>query len=189
MSAPGSRRLLVVEDDPIFARTLVRRLESQGHNVQRAQDGREGMKFIVEFEPQLVISDWMMPHVDGLELCRAVKAGLGDAAPYFVLLTARDEISASVLALESGADDYLVKPCHEGELSARVRSGLRQVDLQAEIRELRAQLARLAPPARASFHSGRLTADRLSPRNPVPPALDSSARGRAPVSFPQHGGS
>ena len=143
MSSPETYRLLVVEDDPIFARTLVRRLESKEHLVHLAHDGREGMKAIVAVEPHLVISDWMMPHVDGLELCRAVKTGLGDAAPYFVLLTARDDISARVLALETGADDFLVKPCHEGELAARVRSGLRQVALRAEIRRLNEELARL----------------------------------------------
>ena len=144
MSPLSAYRLLVVEDDPIFARTLVRRLESAGHTVRCALDGREGMKSIVDFDPHLVISDWMMPHVDGLELCRAVKAGLGEAAPYFVLLTARDELSARVLALETGADDFLVKPCHEGELAARLRSGLRQVELRAEIRSLREEVARLS---------------------------------------------
>jgi DNA-binding response OmpR family regulator len=143
MNTADFNRLLVVEDDPAFARTLVRRLESQGHQVHLAHDGREGMKAIVELEPHLVISDWMMPHVDGLELCRAVKTGLGDAAPYFVLITARDDISARVLALETGADDFLVKPCHEGELAARVRSGLRQVALRAEIRRLSDELAKL----------------------------------------------
>ena len=143
MSPILAHRLLVVEDDPLFARTLVRRLESLGHEVQLARDGREGMKAIVSFEPHLVISDWMMPHVDGLELCRAVKTGLGEAAPYFVLITARDDISARVLALETGADDFLVKPCHEGELDARVRSGLRQVALRQEIRRLTGELAAL----------------------------------------------
>ncbi len=142
MSAPLGHRLLVVEDDPAFARTLVRRLEADGHAVTLAGDGRDGMKAIVAYEPHLVISDWMMPHLDGLELCRAVKTGLGEVAPYFVLLTARDDINARMLALETGADDFLVKPCHEGELAARVRSGLRQVSLRARIRELASELER-----------------------------------------------
>jgi CheY-like chemotaxis protein len=143
MSDPTAARLLVVEDDPVFARMLVRRLESQGHVVELAHDGREGMKAIVASEPHLVLSDWMMPHVDGLELCRAVKTGLGDASPYFVLITAHDDISARILALETGADDYLIKPCHEGELAARVRSGLRQVALRQRIRAMAAELERL----------------------------------------------
>ena len=63
----------------------------------------------------------MMPHVDGLELCRAVKTGLGDEAPYFILLTAKDERRDRVEAFETGADDCLVKPCHSDEVVARAR--------------------------------------------------------------------
>jgi DNA-binding response OmpR family regulator len=116
-------RILVVEDDPFFQRVLMKRLAAEGYQVQAASDGREGMKAIVTFEPDLVISDWMMPHVDGLELCQSVKTGLRDGSPYFILLTAKGEISDKLLALDTGADDYLVKPCDQGELLARVRAG------------------------------------------------------------------
>ena len=92
------------------------------------------MKAIVSFEPDLVISDWMMPEVDGLELCQSVKTGLREAAPYFILLTAKGEINDKLLALETGADDYLVKPCDQGELMARVRAGLRIVLLTQDLR-------------------------------------------------------
>ena len=143
MTPETAHRILVVEDDPAFARTLVRRLEAEGHEVACAHDGREGMKAIVTLEPELVISDWMMPHVDGLELCRAVKTGFGERAPYFVLITARDDINARLLALETGADDFLVKPCHDGELSARVRSGLRQVALRGQVLALNDELEQL----------------------------------------------
>ena len=139
-------KVLVVEDDPFFQRVLLKRLASEGYRVQAANDGRDGMKAIVTFEPDLVISDWMMPEVDGLELCQSVKTGLGDAAPYFILLTAKGEISSRLLGLETGADDYLVKPCDQGELMARVRAGLRIVLLT---QELRATVAKLAQPAAA----------------------------------------
>lgn len=132
-------RIVVVEDDSIFARVLEKRLTADGYQVTCAADGREGMKAIVEFDPDLVISDWMMPHVDGLELCQSVKTGLGEAAPYFILLTARGEISDKVLALDTGADDYLVKPCEPGELRARVRAGLRCVQFARQIRRERAE--------------------------------------------------
>ena len=135
MKAAPEIRILVVEDDPYFQRVLVRRLEAEGYQVQAANDGREGMKAIVTFEPDLVISDWMMPQVDGLELCQSVKTGLGDAAPYFILLTAKGEISDKLLALDTGADDYLVKPCDQGELMARVRAGLRIVLLSQDMRK------------------------------------------------------
>jgi len=143
-------RILVVEDDPFFQRVLLKRLAAEGYQVQAASDGREGMKAIVTFEPDLVISDWMMPKVDGLELCQSVKTGLRETAPYFILLTAKGEISDKLLALDTGADDYLVKPCDHGELLARVRAGLRIVLLTQEIRRavvdlatLRAEVARV----------------------------------------------
>jgi len=127
-------KILVVEDDPFFQRVQIKRLMAEGYQVFAANDGREGMKAIVAFEPDLVISDWMMPEVDGLELCQSVKTGLKEAAPYFILLTAKGEISNKLLALDTGADDYLVKPCDQGELMARVRAGLRIVLLTQELR-------------------------------------------------------
>lgn len=143
MKANPDIRILVVEDDPFFLRVLVRRLEAEGYQVQSANDGREGMKAIVTFEPDLVISDWMMPHVDGLELCQSVKTGLKAMAPYFILLTAKGEISDKLLALDTGADDYLVKPCDQGELMARVRAGLRIVLLTQDMRHALTELATL----------------------------------------------
>ena len=128
-------RVLVVEDDPYYQRVLQKRLTAENYQVQCAGDGREGMKAIVAWEPDLVISDWMMPEVDGLELCQSVKTGLRESAPYFILLTAKGELSDRLLGLETGADDYLVKPCDQAELLARVRAGLRIVLLTRELRD------------------------------------------------------
>jgi len=128
-------RVLVVEDDPFFQRVLQKRLTAESYQVQVANDGREGMKAIVAWEPDLVISDWMMPQVDGLELCQSVKTGLRESAPYFILLTAKGELSDRLLGLETGADDYLVKPCDQAELLARVRAGLRIVLLTRDLRD------------------------------------------------------
>ena len=133
-------RVLVVEDDPFFQRVLQKRLTAESYQVQVAGDGREGMKAIVAWEPDLVISDWMMPQVDGLELCQSVKTGLRESAPYFILLTAKGELSDRLLGLETGADDYLVKPCDQAELLARVRAGLRIVLLTRELRDTVSQL-------------------------------------------------
>ena len=133
-------KVLVVEDDPYFTRILEKRLRAEGYQVSTAGDGRAGMRAIVQEEPDLVISDWMMPEVDGLELCQSVKTGLKEAAPYFILLTAKGEISNKLLGLETGADDYLVKPCDPGELMARVRAGLRIVLLNQDLRQAVGQL-------------------------------------------------
>ncbi len=158
MKAAAEIKVLVCEDDPFFQRVLTKRLQAEGYQVYAAGDGREGMKAIVSFEPDLVISDWMMPEVDGLELCQSVKTGLREAAPYFILLTAKGEISNKLLALDTGADDYLVKPCDQGELMARVRAGLRIVLLSQELRgtveELRV--------ANAELQSARSEVERLS---------------------------
>ena len=143
MRTPGEIKVLVVEDDPFFQRVLLKRLAAEGYQVQAAADGREGMKAIVTYEPDLVISDWMMPHVDGLELCQSVKTGLREASPYFILLTAKGEISDKLLALDTGADDYLVKPCDQGELLARVRAGLRIVLLTQDLRRNARELDRV----------------------------------------------
>ena len=135
MKLASEIRVLVVEDDPFFQRVLQKRLTAEAYQVQVANDGREGMKAIVAWEPDLVISDWMMPQVDGLELCQSVKTGLRESAPYFILLTAKGELSDRLLGLETGADDYLVKPCDQAELLARVRAGLRIVLLTRELRD------------------------------------------------------
>ena len=140
MKEPAQIKVLIVEDDPFFQRVLQKRVAGEGYQVAIAGDGREGMKSIVTFEPDLVISDWMMPEVDGLELCQSVKTGLGEAAPYFILLTAKGEISDRLLGLQTGADDFLTKPCDPGELMARVRSGLRIVLLNQELRTAVGQL-------------------------------------------------
>ena len=141
MKQAGDVKILIVEDDPFFQRVLQKRIAGEGYQVQAAGDGREGMKAIVTYEPDLVVSDWMMPEVDGLELCQSVKTGLREAAPYFILLTAKGEISDKLLALDTGADDYLVKPCDQGELMARVRAGLRIVLLTQDMRSAIGELA------------------------------------------------
>jgi sigma-B regulation protein RsbU (phosphoserine phosphatase) len=145
-------RVLIVEDDPFFQRVLQKRITNEGYQVQVAADGREGMKAIVTFEPDLVISDWMMPEVDGLELCQSVKTGLREAAPYFILLTAKGEISDKLLGLQTGADDYLTKPCDQGELMARVRAGVRIITLTQQLRRtvVDLQMANGSPGASAA---------------------------------------
>ena len=136
-------KILVVEDDVYFQRILQKRLTNEGYQVLCAADGREGMKAIVTFDPHLVLSDWMMPHVDGLELCQSIKVGLKEDAPYFILLSARGAVDERVLGLETGADDYLVKPCDWTEILARIRAGARIVGLSRELREARAESAAL----------------------------------------------
>jgi two-component system response regulator MprA len=116
-------RILVVDDDPRIASSLRRALVYEGYEVDTAGDGTEGLSKAREQPPDLVILDVMMPGLDGIEVCRRLRAE-GDVA--ILMLTARDATSARVEGLDSGADDYLVKPFAYEELLARVRALLRR---------------------------------------------------------------
>jgi len=117
-------RVLVVEDDPTVLSAVMRVLKLDGHNVTTAKDGRDGLNAILEDTPDMVVMDVMMPHLDGMEVCRQVRHS-GNRVP-ILLLTARAEVGDRVEGLDAGADDYLPKPFASKELSARVRALLRR---------------------------------------------------------------
>jgi two-component system response regulator MprA len=118
-----SARILVVDDDRKITALLRRTLGYEGYQVDLAADGRRGLLTARESPPDLVILDVMMPELDGIEVCRRLRAG--SEVP-ILMLTARDEIPDRVTGLEAGADDYLVKPFALEELIARVRALLRR---------------------------------------------------------------
>jgi sigma-B regulation protein RsbU (phosphoserine phosphatase) len=140
MNAAAEVRILIVEDDPILQHIFRKLLEMNGYRVEVVGDGREGMKAIVSFEPHVVLSDWMMPEMDGLEMCQAVKTGLGEDAPYFIIISARGEAADRNRAFEGGVDDYIVKPCDHGEVLQRVQVGLRLGSRVARVRSLEEEL-------------------------------------------------
>jgi two-component system response regulator MprA len=118
-----STQVLVVDDDPRITSLLRRALRFAGHTVRVAQDGPEGLALAEATAPDLVILDLMLPGLDGLEVCRRLRA-VADTP--ILMLTARDDIPDRVLGLDAGADDYLVKPFALEELLARVRALLRR---------------------------------------------------------------
>jgi two-component system response regulator MprA len=118
------RQLLVVDDEPPMRAALKRALELGGFEVSLAADGKEGLSSAEENHPDLVVLDVLMPGVDGLEVCRTLRAR-GNRTP-ILMLTARDAVADRVDGLEAGADDYLVKPFALEELLARVRALLRR---------------------------------------------------------------
>ena len=136
-------QVLIIDDDPTTQLVLRRVLEDQGYTVTITDNGAEGLRKAKELCPALIICDWMMPLMDGLEVCRQVKADPNLVTVFFILLTSRGAIEDRVLGLDNGADDFLAKPVELSELKARVRSGLRlyQVnqDLQAQKRLLEAE--------------------------------------------------
>ncbi|CAN5488658.1 MAG: response regulator transcription factor [Acidimicrobiia bacterium] len=116
--------ILVVEDDRAVRQALERALTFEGYDVATANDGSEGLAMVLNHPPDAIVLDVMMPLIDGLELCRRIRAR-GDTTPILVL-TARDTVTDRVEGLDAGADDYLVKPFALDELLARLRALLRR---------------------------------------------------------------
>jgi two-component system, OmpR family, response regulator MprA len=117
-------RILVVDDEPAVREALERALRLEGYEVDLAADGGEALALMARRPPDAVVLDLMMPHVDGLEVCRRMRAG-GDRTPV-LMLTARDAVSDRVTGLDAGADDYVVKPFALDELLARLRALVRR---------------------------------------------------------------
>lgn len=115
---------MVIDDDDKITLMLKRALTFEGYSVETANDGHTGLKRILEFDPQLIVLDVMMPNIDGWEVCRRLRAG-GLETP-ILMLTAKDSVSDRVKGLDLGADDYLVKPFALEEMLARVRVLLRR---------------------------------------------------------------
>ncbi|MBW4489326.1 MAG: response regulator transcription factor [Trichocoleus desertorum ATA4-8-CV12] len=124
MTAP-SAHILVIEDEVKLARFIELELSYEGYQVTLAHDGFTGLTTARDAKPDLIILDWMLPGLSGLEVCRRLRT-TGDKVPV-VLLTAKDEVSDRVAGLDAGADDYVVKPFSIEELLARVRAHLRRV--------------------------------------------------------------
>ena len=129
-------RVLVVDDDPFSRRLLEQVLTSAGHAVETAADGQDALGKVRSHRPEVVVTDWQMPVMDGLTLCRILKGTEETRFTHVLMLSARGETEAKVTGLETGADDYLVKPVEPVELKARVKVGLR---LQRALFELAAK--------------------------------------------------
>jgi two-component system phosphate regulon response regulator PhoB len=119
--------VLVVEDEPAQREVLAYNLEAEGYTVRRAQNGEEAMMLIDEAAPDLIILDWMMPLLSGIEVCRRVKTRPETRDIPVIMLSARSEEVDAVRGLDTGADDYVIKPYNLRELMARVRTQLRRV--------------------------------------------------------------
>ncbi|HEX5410735.1 MAG TPA: response regulator [Terriglobia bacterium] len=135
-SAQEPSCILVADDDPISLRVLQKALERWGHEVVAARDGTEAWQILTRPEaPQMAILDWMMPGMDGPTICHRARAAPAITTPYLILLTARNDYGDIVSGLEAGANDYVTKPFNQAELRARVRVGLRVLDLQRKLAE------------------------------------------------------
>lgn len=121
----GKQRILIADDDANIAELISLYLMKEGYETKKAGDGREALRLVPTFDPDLIILDIMMPEMDGYEVCREVRKN--NTTP-IIMLTAKGETFDKVLGLELGADDYMVKPFDTKELVARVKAVLRRLD-------------------------------------------------------------
>lgn len=119
-------RILIVEDDPSLVELLRYNLETEGFDVCVARDGDGGMEAINAEDPDLVVLDWMLPNMSGIEICRQMRQRTATRSTPVIMLTAKGEESDRVRGLETGADDYIVKPFSPAELTARIKAVLRR---------------------------------------------------------------
>ena len=148
-------KVLAVDDDPVDLRLLVAQLEREGCDVLPARDGHEALDLAMRHHPQAVVADWTMPNMSGSELCRRLRELEPHKPLFLVLLTGLDDEGRAVEAYESGADEYVTKPCNPRLLVARLKSGLRlarhqeadaarRAELQAEGRRIELHAKRMA---------------------------------------------
>ena len=141
-------RILAVDDDPVSLRLLEHHLVRDGHQVIKASNGVEALEVALQGDPQMVVTDWMMPEMDGIELCKALRRTTVGRGMYILILTGREEEARVVEAFDAGADEFVTKPFNPKILLARVRAGQRMIELreQTEIdrRERERQVAEMA---------------------------------------------
>lgn len=151
---PGSNRVLLVDDDPVMLRLLSAWLERAGYRVRPVSDGRQALEAVEAECPDFLVTDWDMPHVDGLELCRRVR-GLDLPHYVFILfLTTKRAPDETIAGLDVGADEFVSKPIHRAELLARMRAGSRVLQLERQLRELAHSDPLTGLPTRRVFFEG-----------------------------------
>ncbi|MCK5558234.1 MAG: diguanylate cyclase [Candidatus Hydrogenedentes bacterium] len=137
-------RVLVAEDDPVSRKLLTRMLTSSGYEVTTACDGQEAWDLLQKNEIQLVVCDWMMPRMSGIELCSNTRSSRFSRYVYTVLVTSRDNKEDMIAGLTQGADDYITKPVERGELVARLRVGERMIRLEQALKREKEEARRQA---------------------------------------------
>ncbi len=137
-------RILVVDDEPLNLRLVEAAVTRLGHQATAAEDGEAAWQCYNQDKPEVLITDLLMHRVDGLELCRRIRADAGAGYTYIILVTALNDRRDVARGMEAGADDYLIKPVDLFDLETRLIAAQRVTDLHAELARHRAQLAHLA---------------------------------------------
>jgi len=155
MSRPDTPLVLVVDDEPAQRALLSYNLEAAGFRVATASDGEEALLLVAEEAPDVILLDWMLPRVSGIEVCRQLKTHKGAADAAIIMVSARSDEADRVRGLETGADDYITKPYSVTELLARVRANLRRVRPAQSGRALEVSGLRLDPDSHRVHREGK----------------------------------
>jgi sigma-B regulation protein RsbU (phosphoserine phosphatase) len=133
--------ILLAEDDPVTRSILAAILKARGHEVTEVEDGSQAWGVWQLSAPRVVVADWIMPEMDGLELCRKIRATPGRPYTYFILQTGREGRESYLEAMDAGIDDFITKPAGADELSARLRVAERILGLREELLALEGLLS------------------------------------------------
>lgn len=137
-------KILVIDDSPIYRKLVEQALAGQPHPILFAKDGREALKLFAVHQPAIVITDWSMPDISGPELCQRIRHDFREHYIYLILVTSNSNKEQVIEGLAAGADDYITKPFHPGELLARVGVGRRVIELHRQVEAKNRQLEELA---------------------------------------------
>lgn len=127
--------ILLVDDDPFIVRVLSDSLEEMGYTVAVAKNGSEALELSANGDYPLILSDWVMPEMDGIELCRRIRSSQSPQYTYIILLTSLDKRDNIIEGLEAGANEYLVKPVNPAELTVRLKTARRIIDLERSLKK------------------------------------------------------
>lgn len=151
-------QILIVEDDPLSRSLLEFYLEEEGYLFVSAGNGREALELFNANHFPIIITDWLMPEMDGTALCRAIRDQAGDRYTFIILLTSNNTPGALIEGLEAGADDYIIKPINPAELRVRLKGCRRILDLEASLKQSLAEIRELSThdPLTGAFNRGYL---------------------------------
>ena len=160
-------RILIAEDERITRLTLARQLQGWRHEVTAAEDGEQGWKLFRAGEFDIVITDWEMPRVSGVEFVKRIRQATGGAYTYVILLTSRSDKADVVNGIEAGADDYVSKPFDRDELRVRLLAGERIVCLERALRNRNAELQQASERIRHGLQAAARVQQSMLPRQDV----------------------
>lgn len=133
VTKPEELTILIVDDSPVYRKLVEKSLAEESCTLLFARDGRQAIELFAKHLPAVVITDWTMPDISGIELCEHIRRNMRQLYAYLILVSANTDKEEIIHGLAAGADDYLTKPFHPGELLARVRVGRRIVELHRQI--------------------------------------------------------